>query len=140
MKIKLLDKNCMPYKKYQNDAGLDLRARIDGEIRFYPNMRMTIPTGVCIEIMPGLVGDIRPRSGLVKDLGLVAQYGTIDAGYTGEIGVTLINLSTQHVTIQPYERIAQLVIHPILIPEIEIVDDLEESDRGDKGFGSTGIK
>ncbi len=138
MKIKLLDKKCMPYKKYENDAGLDLRARIDDEVRFYPNMRMTITTGICVDIMPGLVGDIRPRSGLVKEFGLVAQYGTIDAGYTGEIAVTLINISTRPATIRPYERIAQLVIHPILIPTIQLVDNLGVTDRGKNGFGSTG--
>lgn len=138
MKIVLLDKKCEPFKAHPQDAGFDLKARISETIYMHPNMRVTIPTGICIAVPKGYVGDIRPRSGIVKDRGLVAQYGTVDSGYTGEVKVTIINLSTKHQTIEPYERIAQLVVLPIATFELEYVDKLDETERGNNGFGSTG--
>jgi len=137
MKIKIFDPKCRPYKKYSEDAGWDLRARIAEPIRFHSMMRKTISVGIAIEIPPGYVGDVRPRSGLAKK-GLVAMYGTIDATYRGEIKVTLINLGIEPVEIQPYERIAQLVILPILKTELEEAVELSETERGSGGFGSTG--
>ncbi len=137
MKIKLLDENCRPYKKYTSDAGWDLKARIDAEIVIHPKGIVTVPIGVCVEIPEGFVGDIRPRSGLAKK-GIVAQYGTVDAPYRGEIQVTLVNVGDASYTILPYERVAQLVVLPIFLESLEEVDSLTESDRGDSGFGSTG--
>lgn len=137
MKVKVLDEKCIPYKKYKSDRGWDLKARIDETISIHPNGRITVPTGLCVEVPECYVGDVRPRSGLAKGKGVVAAYGTIDA-YTGEVGVTLFNLSTDHVKIEPYERVAQLVLVKISQEEIEIVEELEPTERGSNGFGSTG--
>lgn len=138
MKIKLFDKNCIPFKRYTGDAGWDLKARIPQKLVLYPLKPVTVPTGVAVEIPFGYVGDIRPRSGLAKK-GVTVQYGTIDATYRGEIEVTLINLSDTVIVVEPYERIAQLVVTPILDNELlEVVESLSETERGADGFGSTG--
>ena len=135
----LLDDKCAPFKAHEDDAGWDLKARINEAVIIPPGGRTTIPTGIKMLIPRGHVGDIRPRSGLIKHLGLMAAYGTIDAGYTGEICVTIINLSGAHQRIDPYDRIAQMVVLPVPLTSVAIVEELEETDRGSKGFGSTGI-
>lgn len=137
MKIKLVDEKCMPYKKYALDAGWDLKARIEAPIVMKPHEIITVPVGVMVEIPAGYVGDIRPRSGLVRN-GIVAQYGTVDAPYRGEIQVTLVNVSNHDYAVEPYERVAQLVVLPIFLEELELCDELSHSDRGQCGFGSTG--
>jgi dUTP pyrophosphatase len=142
MKLKLLDKNCKPHRAHKTDSGLDLRARLDLSMVLQPMWTRVVPTGVAIELPLGYEAQVRPRSGLSK-MGVIAAFGTIDNGYTGEIGVTLINTSLDRIIIEPYERIAQLVIAPIFIPEFEYKeykDELSETERGASGFGSTGRK
>ncbi len=137
MKIKLLDKNCKPYRAYETDSGLDLRARIPDMITLQPIQTKLIPVGVAIELPPGYEAQIRPRSGLSKQ-GILATFGTIDNSYRGEIKVTLINITTKEMIIEPYERIAQLVVAPVVIPKIEYVKELSKTERGKNGHGSTG--
>lgn len=138
MKIKVLDKKCMLTKGYAKDAGLDLRAR-EGKIIKYLEVA-NFKTGICVEIPLGRSGDVRPRSGLNKQ-GIIVAYGTVDPGYTGEIEVTIINLSGSDFEIKEHERIAQLVICKIDEEiDLEIVEELPASERGNRGFGSTGIK
>jgi dUTP pyrophosphatase len=137
MKIKLLDENCKPFRAYPTDSGLDLRARTDSYLLMWGGETKVIPVGIAIELPSGYEAQIRPRSGLSKQ-GVIAIFGTVDNSYRGEIKVTLINTSSKIFDIKPYERIAQLVITPVTIPNIEYVDKLSKTDRGDKGHGSTG--
>lgn len=135
MKIKLLDNNCMLFRKYKQDAGWDLKCRIREKI--LPGETVKIPSGICVEIPPGYVGDISPRSSASAN-GLIIQ-GKVDAGYTGEVKITVINPTNEYKIISQYERIAQLVVMRILDEELEIIKELEESERGSQGFGSTGV-
>lgn len=138
MKIKVLDKNCIPVKAHSIDAGFDVKARTEFVIP--PKETAMIPTGVCVEIPVGMVGLLFPRSSISKTpLRMCNSVGVIDSGFTGEIKVPLQN--THHnlmVHVNQYDKIAQLVIVPLADVSIEIVDELEESERGDGGFGSTG--
>lgn len=138
MKIKVLDKNCIPVKAHSIDAGFDVKARTEFVIP--PKETAMIPTGVCVEIPVGMVGLLFPRSSISKTpLRMCNSVGVIDSGFTGEIKVPLQN--THHnlmVHVNQYDKIAQLVIVPLVDVSIEIVDELEESERGDGGFGSTG--
>jgi len=135
--INTTDPQFLPTRKYSNDAGADLRARINGTFAIYPGEICKIPTGVAVEIPAGYVGMIQPRSGASSE-GKVAITGTIDHGFTGEMSINLINLSRCAITISPGERLAQLVIVPCFIAEFERVEELEESERGSSGFGSSG--
>lgn len=139
IKIKIDEQNLMPFKKFPYDAGWDLRAKLTDSVKIRPFETIKIETGVRIEIPQGYVGDIRPRSSMATK-GLTAEYGTIDCGYIGEIQIVLTNNGSDTHTIEPYDRIAQLVIVPIPEIEFEEVDSLEQTDRGTGGFGSTGIK
>ena len=135
MKI-LLDKWAkMPTRAHEWDAGLDLYALEDGYIRC--NQSRTFDTGVHVEIPEGFVGFIKSKSGLMCNHGIVTD-GTIDAHYTGSIRVCLFNHGTSKYEVKKGDKIAQLVIVPCLLPELELVDSLEDTDRGDNGFGSTG--
>lgn len=138
LKVKLLDENCMPIKQHGADGGFDLKARED--VSVLPRYTEFIPTGVCVEIPVGFVGLLFPRSSISKTpLRMANSVGVIDAGFTGEIKVPLYNTSDVGIRdINKYERIAQLVIVPLADVSIEIVDELEESERGNGGFGSTG--
>jgi dUTP pyrophosphatase len=140
LKIKLLD-NSLPLPKYahEGDAGLDLRSRIDCTIK--PFTRALIPTGIKIEIPFGYAGFIQPRSGLAinKGIGILNSPGLIDSGFRGEINVILINLDDNNLfEIKKGDKICQLVIQKVENVVISIVDELNESDRGSGGFGSTG--
>jgi len=137
MRIKLLDPNCMPVKKHPTDAGWDLKARLEGPILIEPGTVVQVPAGLAVEIPDGYVGDIRPRSGLTKK-GIVAQYGTVDAPYRGEILVNIANISREAYELLPYERMAQLVILPVFLENLEVADTLSDTERGDRGFGSSG--
>ena len=137
MRIKLLDQNCMPVKKHPTDAGWDLKARLAEPLIIEPATVVQVPAGLCVEIPDGYVGDIRPRSGLTKK-GIVAQYGTVDAPYRGEILVNIANIGREAYELLPYERMAQLVILPVFLESLEISDTLSDTERGDKGFGSSG--
>ena len=138
MKIKVLDKNCIPEKAHSIDAGFDVKSRV--EFLIPPHGSTIIPTGVCVEIPVGMVGLLFPRSSISKTpLRMSNSVGVIDSGFTGEIQVPLHNTSDIKMAhINQYDRIAQLVIVPLADVSIEIVDELEESERGNGGFGSTG--
>lgn len=130
----------MPSYQTEGSSGLDVRARIESDIVLKPGERALVATGLSAEIPLGFEIQARPRSGLAikKGLTLVNTPGTIDADYRGEIKIILINLGQESVTIQDQERIAQLVVCPVVHAEIDLVEDLSETSRGEGGFGSTG--
>ena len=130
----------VPEYKTEGAAGMDLCAAIDKEITLQPLERMLIPTGLKIELEHGYEAQIRPRSGLsIKHgISLINCVGTIDEDYRGEVCIPVVNLSNEPYTIKPDERIAQMVILPIVKVDFDIVDDFEASLRGLGGFGSTG--
>ena len=137
MKLKVkLDKGAiMPNRAHKADAGLDLFSPEDAVIRLKESV--TIDTGVHVAIPKGYVGFIKSKSGLMVKHSLLTD-GTVDAGYTGAVRVTLFNHSYKHYTILKGQKIAQLVLLPIITPKPVIVDSLEETERGSGGFGSTG--
>lgn len=135
MKIVLDDGAKMPTRAHPWDAGLDLYAKDDGVLRPYENE--TFDTGVHIEITEGYVGLVKSKSGLMVNHHIVTD-GTIDSHYTGSIRVKLFNLNRREYRVHAGDKIAQLVIVKCELPELELVDSLDETDRGDAGFGSTG--
>lgn len=106
-----------------------------------PGQHRLFPTGICVEIPEGFEGQVRPRSGLALRHGITVlnSPGTVDADYRGEIGIVLVNHGPSPVEIKPLERIAQLVIAPVVKVEIEVVASLSETDRAARGYGSTGV-
>jgi dUTP pyrophosphatase len=106
-----------------------------------PGQRELIPTGFAMAIEPGYEGQIRPRSGLAWKHGVtvVNSPGTVDSDYRGEVKVLLINLGQQSYVVRPLDRIAQLVVAPVLQARFELVDQLDQTDRGSGGYGSTGV-
>ena len=135
MKVMLSEGAKMPTRAHPYDAGLDLYAIEDGYIRC--NHGRTFDTGVHAEIPEGCVGFIKSKSGLMCNHGIVTD-GTIDSHYTGSIRVCLFNHGTSKYEVKKGDKIAQLVIVPCVLAPLELVDSLEETDRGDNGFGSTG--
>lgn len=135
MKIMLDPGATMPTRAHKEDAGLDLYARESKVICALESA--TFDTGVHAEIPSGYVGMLKSKSGLNCKHGLVSE-GVIDAGYTGSIVVKLYNHSGNDYAIKAGEKISQLVILPIITPELELVDSLEDTERGNGGFGSTG--
>ena len=121
-------------------AGLDVSAALDHPVEIAVGARAAIPTGLAIKLPEGYEAQVRPRSGLAREHGItcVNAPGTIDADYTGPVIVLLINHGDRPVRIEPGQRIAQLVIAPVVTAELEEVESLEESKRGDGGFGHTG--
>lgn len=133
----VLDKNAFkPIRAHAGDAGLDLMTPRDVYIESKGSA--IIDTGVHIELPPYTVGEIKSKSGLNFKHGLTVPTGTVDYGYTGSIQVKVYNHSNQPYTFKRGDKIAQLVICPILLPELEVVDTLDQTDRGDNGFGSSG--
>ncbi len=122
-------------------SGADLFADIDEPIRLQSLERCLVPTGFFLQIPDGYEAQVRPRSGLAvrHGLSLVNTPGTIDADYRGEVKVILVNLGKDPVTVSPGDRIAQLVIAPVVQAEWIAVDRLEATERGEGGFGSTGV-
>ena len=135
MKIKLDNGAYMPVRAHKTDAGLDLFSPTRKVIR--ANDWESIDTGVHIEIPKGYVGMITSKSGLMANEGITSR-GTIDCGYTGSIKAVLFNHSRKDYIVEKGQKITQLVLMPIITPEIELVDSLEETERGAGGFGSTG--
>lgn len=135
MKV-MLDKGAkLPTRAYENDGGLDLYAR---DTQIVPAKESaTFDTGIHIELPKGTVGFVMSKSGLNIKYGLTCE-GVIDAGYNGSIRVKLYNNSGFDYKIEKGDKVGQLVICPILTPELEIVDSLEDTERGGNGFGSTG--
>lgn len=130
----------VPEYKTEGAAGMDLCAAIAEPITLQPLERKLIPTGLKIELEHGYEAQIRPRSGLsIKHgISLINCVGTIDEDYRGEVCVPLVNLSNEAYTIQPDERIAQMVIAIVEQAEIQVVAELSDTARGEGGFGSTG--
>lgn len=144
LKVKKLNKNAkVPFRATKGSAGMDLYACIDEPMTIAPHTIKVIPTGLAIELESAdYVAYIFARSGLAIKHGIAPAncVGVIDSDYRGEVCVGLVNQTDNAFTIVPEQRIAQLVISPVIIPEIEVVDDLEETERGSGGFGSTGKK
>ena len=139
--IKLLDPE-LPAPAYAKpgDAGADLRSRVDFELE--PGERALVPTGVAIALPEGYVGLVHPRSGLATKNGItiVNAPGTVDSGYRGELMVTLLNTDkTKSFHVQRGDRIAQLVIQKYEHATFTVVDELEQTERGSSGFGSSGL-
>ncbi|ARU41675.1 deoxyuridine 5'-triphosphate nucleotidohydrolase [Armatimonadetes bacterium Uphvl-Ar1] len=130
----------VPAYATEEAAGMDLRST--HAVTLQPMERALVKTGLRAAIPRGYEGQVRPRSGLALKQGITClnSPGTIDSDYRGEIGVILINLSDSVVQLDSGERIAQLVICPIARAEIKVVDSLDETERGEGGFGSTGLK
>lgn len=131
----------LPSRASEHAAGFDLRAAVDTPLVLSPGERALVPTGISVAIPPGYEGQVRPRSGLAirNGIALVNAPGTIDADYRGEVQVIAINLGREPFTIARGDRIAQLVIAPVLDVALELVDALDETVRGGGGFGSTGV-
>jgi dUTP pyrophosphatase len=121
-------------------AGADLSAAIDAPLVLAPGDRRAVDTGLAMAIADGYEGQVRPRSGLALKQGLtvVNAPGTIDSDYRGAVKVLLVNLGSEPVTIEPGQRIAQLVIAPVVQADFQAVEELSETVRGSGGFGSTG--
>jgi len=133
----------VPLPSYQTSgsAGLDLCVALGESVVLAPGQHRLFPTGICVEIPEGFEGQVRPRSGLALRHGITVlnSPGTVDADYRGEIGIVLVNHGPSPVEIKPLERIAQLVIAPVVKVEIEVVASLSETDRAARGYGSTGV-
>ena len=144
MELKIINKSNNPLPRYESAqaAGLDIRCHIDSPVTLQPLERKLIPTGLFIELPQGYEAQIRPRSGLALKRGLTVLNtpGTIDADYRGEIGVILINLSGDSQTVEPGERICQMVIAKHETPLIVEVKELSDTERGAGGFGHSGRK
>ena len=142
LKIARLRKSANPLPTYQSEhaAGIDLTADIAAPIQMASHERRAIPTGIAVEIPVGYEGQVRPRSGraIKEGLALINSPGTIDADYRGEVKVLLVNLGGQPILIHPGDRIAQLIIAPVVRAEIVEVEELAPTDRGGGGFGHTG--
>ncbi|WAC03892.1 dUTP diphosphatase [Lacinutrix neustonica] len=144
MNIKIINKSnhALPHYETMASAGMDLRANITENIILKPMERTIVPTGLFLELPIGVEAQVRPRSGLAAKKGITVLNapGTVDADYRGEVGVILINLSTEPFTIENGERIAQLVIAKHERAEWYEVETLSQTGRGQGGFGSTGVK
>ncbi len=139
---KLRETAIMPTRATAASAGADLHACLEQSVTIHPGETLMIPTGIAVqpsEEETALL--IFPRSGLASKHGitLANAVGVVDSDYRGEIKVPLHNLSKEEFTVEPGMRIAQLVVTPVLIPEIETAEELEETDRGSGGFGSSGM-
>ena len=132
----------LPAYATPQSAGMDLRANLDAPITLHPMERRLIPTGLHIALPEGYEAQVRPRSGLALKHGLTVLNtpGTIDADYRGEIGVVLINLSQEDFVINDGERIAQMVIARHEQGDLVVVEELDQTERGEGGYGHTGVK
>jgi dUTP pyrophosphatase len=140
--IRIINKSNNPLPAYatEGSSGMDLRASIDEEVILQPLERKLIPTGLFIELPVGYEAQVRPRSGLAIKNGITClnSPGTIDADYRGEIKVILINLSNENQSINTGDRIAQMVIQKVEQVHFEAVEILNETERGEGGFGHSG--
>jgi len=144
MVIKIVNKSSNPLPSYAtpNSAGMDIRANLNSDLLLPPNIPMMVPTGLYMELPEEHEAQIRPRSGMAEKHGVTVcnSPGTIDADYRGEIKVILINLSKDDFTIHHGDRIAQMVIAKYEKAGITEVEELSGTERGEGGFGSSGIK
>ena len=144
MEIKVINKGRQPLPEYATplSAGLDLRANIDVPVTLHPMERRLIGTGLYMALPPGFEAQVRPRSGVGLKHGITVLNtpGTIDADYRGEIKVLLVNLSNEPFVINEGERIAQMVVAKHEQADFTLVSELDETERGDGGYGHTGVK
>lgn len=144
MKIKIVNKSKHPLPEYATpgSAGMDLRANIDAPITLAPGERKLIPTGIYISLPVGYEAQVRPRSGLALKygIGLANMLGTVDSDYRADVGVILINLGQENFVVNDGDRIAQMVIAKHETAEWDVVEELDETERGEGGYGHTGVK
>ena len=147
MKVKVYSTSKHPLPQYatKQSAGLDLRANIDAPITINPRERVLVPTGLHIQLPEGFEATIQPRSGLALKKGITClnSPGCVDADYRGDVGVILINHGTEPFTVNDGERIAQMIISKYEQAEwepVSSIEDLEATERGEQGFGHSGIK
>lgn len=144
MTIKVVNRSrhALPQYATPQSAGMDLRANLDAPITLRPLERRLIPTGLFIALPPGYEAQVRPRSGLAlkHGIGVLNAPGTIDADYRGEVGVILVNLSTEEFLVSDGDRIAQLIVARHEQAAWECVEALDETERGEGGFGHSGKK
>lgn len=135
-------KNELPKYETINSAGMDLRANLEEPIILKPMERRLIPTGLYMALPQGFEAQIRPRSGLAfkKGITVLNSPGTIDSDYRGELMVLLINLSTEEFIVNNGERIAQMVIARHEVAEFQVVEELDDTERGTGGWGHTGVR
>lgn len=142
--VKIINKGSQPLPAYATpqSAGMDLRANIEEAFTLKPLQRRLVPTGLYMALPEGYEAQVRPRSGLALKHGITVLNtpGTIDADYRGEIGVVLVNLSDTDFVVNPGERIAQMVIAHHEQADLQIVTELDETERGAGGYGHTGVK
>ena len=136
---KLCDDAVIPQYAHEGDAGVDLYSRVDYELK--PGERYLIPTGLKMAIPHGYEGQVRPKSGLALKSGITVLNtpGTVDAPYRGEVGVIVINHDKNSYQIKKGEKIAQMIFNEIKYANFKVVDSLDETTRGEGGFGSTGL-
>jgi dUTP pyrophosphatase len=144
IQVKVINKGKQPLPKYATpqSAGMDLRANIEEAFTLKPLERKLVPTGLFISLPEGYEAQVRPRSGLALKHGITVLNtpGTVDADYRGEVGVVLVNLSNEPFTVEPGERIAQMVIAKHEQANFVVVEELDETERGAGGYGHTGVK
>ena len=144
IQVKVINKGKQPLPAYatEQSAGMDLRADIEQPVTLKPLERRLIPTGLHIALPQGYEAQVRPRSGLALKHGITVLNtpGTIDADYRGEIGVVLVNLSNEDFVVNPGERVAQMVIAQYEQAVLQTVDTRDETERGEGGYGHTGVK
>lgn len=144
VKIKVVNTGCQPLPAYatSQSAGMDLRANIESPITLHPMERTLVPTGIRIELPEGYEAQVRPRSGLALKHGITVLNtpGTIDSDYRGELKVLLVNLSNDDFVVNAGERVAQMVIARHETATWEEVEVLDETERGEGGYGHTGEK
>jgi dUTP pyrophosphatase len=138
IQVKVTDPKYLPSRAHADDAGYDLKAV--GDYSVSPGERVIVPNGVFLGLPPGYEAQVRPRSGLAAKNGItiVNSPGTVDAGYRGELKTILLNTGTETFYIGDGDRIAQMVIHRLPSVGLDLVDELDDTDRGEKGFGSSG--
>ena len=137
---RLNDLATLPAYQSAEAAGMDLHAAIEQAIVIEPGAIVFVPLGFAMALPPGFEGQVRPRSGLASRHGITLPNapGTIDSDYRGEVKIPLVNLGDSTFTIEPGMRIAQMIIAPVVQAQLQEVDDLDDSERGEGGFGSTG--
>ncbi len=144
IEIKVINKGHQPLPEYatEQSAGMDLRANLEAPVELHPLQRRLIPTGLHIALPQGYEAQVRPRSGLALKRGITVlnSPGTIDADYRGEVGVVLVNLSDETFIVNDGERIAQMVIARCEQAVLKSVEVLDATERGEGGYGHTGVK
>lgn len=138
VRIQKLDQEArVPEYAHQGDAGMDMFSLT--EVTLAPGARTVVPTGVAMQVPEGFVALVWDKSGRAVKDGVTTLAGVIDSGYRGEVGIVLLNTSDQELVIEKHQKVAQILIQPVHSAQLEVVESLEDSDRGEGGFGSTGL-